>query len=400
MYLEMNVTLFSLNYIKTAIYWVKEMIRYFTMIVVTITLKLNRNQEIRNTERVKNITQIPLFKWGFLWMETVYLWLFHFWQAMQMNKPLEEKVLSEFGCQKFIYCSDAGLGCEKIRTYNHMRQRAFIVTQSIKKLNGQDKAWALDTKGFRRVSDNTSVDIKMLSPDDTGLYYKEEPYNPQIIDQRLIVTYSPKYARYQKTIRNKQLDRACKILESGSIKKERKNPNDPARFIAKTAATDTGEVAKINYYLDEEKIETESLYDGMYAVATDLLDGDVCDILKISEGRWQIEECFRIMKTDFEVRPVYLQIETIIKAHFLSCFIALTIYRYFEKLLGDKYTCESILKALKEINFADIKEQGFIPLYKRNELTDAFHRVCGFNTDDEFITKQKMKMIQKISKCR
>lgn len=266
-------------------------------------------------------------------------------------KPLEEKVLSEFGCQKFIYCSDAGLGCEKIRTYNHMRQRAFIVTQSIKKLNGQDKTWALDTKGFRRASDNKSVDIKMLSPDDTGLYYKEEPYNPKIIDQRLIVTYSPKYARYQKTIRNKQLDRACKMLESGSMK----NPNDPARFIAKTAATDTGKVAKINYYLDEEKIETESLYDGMYAVATDLLADDVCDILKISEGRWQIEECFKIMKTDFEVRPVYLQIETRIKAHFLSCFIALTIYRYFEKLLGDKYTCESILKALKEINFADIK---------------------------------------------
>ena len=315
-------------------------------------------------------------------------------------KPLEEKVLSEFGCQKFIYCSDAGLGCEKIRTYNHMRQRAFIVTQSIKKLNGQDKAWALDTKGFRRVSDNKSVDIKMLSPDDTGLYYKEEPYNPQIIDQRLIVTYSPKYARYQKTIRNKQLDRACKMLESGSIKKERKNPNDPARFIAKTAVTDTKEVAKINYYLDEEKIETESVYDGMYAVATDLLDDGVCDILKINEGRWQIEECFRIMKTDFEVRPVYLQVETRIKAHFLSCFIALTIYRYFEKLLGNKYTCENILKTLKEINFADIKEQGFIPLYKRNELTDAFHRVCGFNTDDEFITKQKMKTIQKISKCR
>lgn len=315
-------------------------------------------------------------------------------------KPLEEKVLSEFGCQKFIYCSDAGLGCEKIRTYNHMRQRAFIVTQSIKKLNGQDKAWALDTKGFRRVSDNKSVDIKMLSPDDTGLYYKEEPYNPQIIDQRLIVTYSPKYARYQKTIRNKQLDRAFKMLESGSIKKERKNPNDPARFISKTATTDTGEVAKINYYLDEGKIETESLYDGMYAVATDLLDDDVCDILKISEGRWQIEECFRIMKTDFEVRPVYLQIETRIKAHFLSCFISLTIYRYFEKLLGNKYTCENILKTLKEINFADIKEQGFIALYKRNELTDAFHRVCGFNTDDEFITKQKMKTIQKISKCR
>lgn len=315
-------------------------------------------------------------------------------------KPLEEKILAEFGCQKFIYCSDAGLGSEKIRNYNHMGKRAFIVTQSIKKLKAEDKEWALNPVGFKRVSDSKDVDITTLPDDDTGLYYKEEPYTPHTLHQRLIVTYSPKYARYQKTIRDKQVDRARKMLESGSVKKERKNPNDPARFIGKVAATADGEAAKIHNYLDEEKIQSESLYDGLYAVSTDLLDDEVGDILKVSEGRWEIEECFRIMKTDFEARPIFLQNETRIKAHFLTCFISLVIYRYLEKELGDSYTCETILSALKSMNFASVQEQGFIPLYKRDKLTDKLHEICSFRTDYEFITKKDMKTIQKKSKGR
>lgn len=315
-------------------------------------------------------------------------------------KPLEEKVLSEFGCQKFIYCSDAGLGSEKIRNYNHMGKRAFIVTQSIKKLKAEDKEWALNPVGFKRVSDGKDVDITTLPDDDTGLYYKEEPYTPHTLHQRLIVTYSPKYARYQKTIRDKQVDRARKMLESGSVKKERKNPNDPARFIGKVAATADGEAAKIHNYLDEEKIQSESLYDGLYAVSTDLLDDEVGDILKVSEGRWEIEECFRIMKTDFEARPIFLQNETRIKAHFLTCFISLVIYRYLEKALGDPYTCERILSTLKSMNFASVQGQGFIPLYKRDKLTDKLHEICSFRTDYEFITKKDMKTIQKKSKGR
>ena len=315
-------------------------------------------------------------------------------------KPLEQKVLSEFGCQKFIYCSDAGLGSEKIRNYNHMGERAFIVTQSIKKLKAEDKEWALDGKGFKRVSDNKAVDITALSEDDTGLYYKEEPYTPHTLHQRLIITYSPKYARYQKAIRDKQVERAQNMLDSGNVKKERKNPNDPARFIGKTAATEDGEVAEIHNYLDEEKIQNEALYDGLYAVATDLLDDEVGEILKVSEGRWEIEECFRIMKTDFEARPVYLQNETRIKAHFLTCFIALVIYRYLEKALGDSYTCDTILSTLKNMNFASIQGQGFIPLYKRDKLTDKLHEVCKFRTDYEFITKRDMRNIQKKSKGR
>lgn len=313
-------------------------------------------------------------------------------------KPLEKKILGEFGCQKFIYCSDAGLGSESIREYNHMGERAYIVTQSIKKLKKEEKEWALDPQGFKKVSDDTPVDITKLNSNDKGLYYKDEPYTTRKLYQRLIITYSPKYAAYQRTIRDKQVERAQKMLDSGNTKKNRKNPNDPARFIEKTAVTPEGEAADIKYSLDENKITEETLYDGLYAVCTDLLDDNVADILKVSEGRWQIEECFRIMKTDFSARPVYLQDENRIQAHFLICFLALTIYRFLEKKMDLKYTCEELLETLKAINFAEIQEQGYIPLYKREAITDDLHEACGFRTDYQFITKSKMRTIQKKSK--
>lgn len=313
-------------------------------------------------------------------------------------KPLEKKVLSEFGCQKFIYCSDAGLASEDIRAYNHMGERAFIVTQSIKKLPSEDKAWALNRSGFKRVSDDRPVDITKVAEDDTDLYYKDEPYTTKKLHQCLVITYSPKYAHYQKSIRDKQVERAEKMLLSGNTKKARKNPNDPARFIGTIAATKDGEAADIHNFLDEDKIEAEAQYDGLYAVCTDLLDDNVSNILKVSEGRWQIEECFRIMKTDFSARPVYLQNENRIKAHFLVCFLALLLYRLLEKKLGYQYTCEEILDTLKAMNFAEIQEQGFMPLYKREKITDALHEVCGFRTDYQFITKRQMKTIQKKSK--
>ena len=312
--------------------------------------------------------------------------------------PLEKKVLGDFGCQKFIYCSDAGLGSESIREYNHMGERAYIVTQSIKKLKKEEKEWALNLQGFKRVSDGTPVDITKLPEDDKGLYYKDEPYTTKKLHQRLIITYSPKYALYQKSIRDKQIERAQKMLDSGSTKKNRKNPNDPARFIGTIAVTKEGEAADVKQYLDEIKISEEAQYDGFYAVCTDLLDDEVGDILKVSEGRWRIEECFRIMKTDFSARPVYLQDENRIKAHFLICFLALTIYRFLEKKLDAKYTCEELLDILKEMNFAEIQEQGFVPLYKRERITDDLHDVCGFRTDYQFITKSKMRNIQKKSK--
>jgi len=299
-----------------------------------------------------------------------------------------------------LYCSDAGLASENIRVYNHMGEKAYIVTQSIKKLPAEDKTWALDKKGFKRVSDDKPVDITKIPEDDQGLYYKKEPYTTKKLHQRLIVTYSPKYALYQKMMRDRQIESAIKMMDSGNTKKTRKNPNDPARFISTLAATKDGEAADIHNYLDTDKIESEAQYDGLYAVCTDLLDDNVSDILKVSEGRWQIEECFRIMKTDFAARPVYLQDETRIKAHFLICFLALLSYRILEKKLDGKYTCETILETLKTMNFAEIEEQGFVPLYKREKITDDLHDICGFRTDYQFLTKSQMKTIQRESKGR
>lgn len=314
-------------------------------------------------------------------------------------KPLEAKILQQFGCEKFIYCSDAGLASQANRSFNHLGKRAFIVTQSIKKLRAEDKELALNRKDFRRLSDSKRVSFEAIGGEDSNeLYYKEIPYTSGNIDQRLIVTYSPKYAAYQQSVREAQVERAKSMLKNGTLKKNRKNPNDPARFVGKDAATRDGEAADIHYYLDEEKIREESRYDGLYAVCTDLLDDEVGDILKVSEGRWQIEECFRIMKTDFSARPVYVQREDRIKAHFLICFLALLIYRLLEKKLGSKYTCEEILKTLKEMNFINLEEQGFVPTYSRERITDALHEACGFRTDYQFITKSKMKEIQKQSK--
>ena len=339
-----------------------------------------------------------------------YLFLQYFYYKLGLHKVCRKirdkysfkfdinSILKEFDCQKFIYCSDAGLGSEKIRKYNHMGERAFVVTQSIKKLNAQDRQWALDTKGFKRLSDDKVVDLAEISKDDETIYYKDAPYTPKDLSQRLIITYSPKYAKYQKTIREKQVDRAKLMLEKGSIKKERRNPNDPARFLGSIAVTDDGEKANVHNFLNTDKIDEEAKYDGMYAISTDLLDDNVSEILSISEKRWQIEECFRIMKTEFEARPVFLQRTDRITSHFLTCFLALIIYRYLEKFLEHKYTCEEILKTLKDFNFAYVKDQGFIPLYKRTELTDKLHEICHFNTDFEFITKSQMRTIQKQSK--
>lgn len=316
-------------------------------------------------------------------------------------KPLETKILQQFGCEKFIYCSDAGLASEDNRAFNHMGQRSFIVTQSIKKLPAEDRTWALDRNGFKRLSDDASMDITKLSEEDKDqLYYKEEPFTTKKLHQRLIITYSPKYASYQKAVRAEQIARAEKMVANGTLKKQRKNPNDPARFVNKIAATEEGEKAKIHYYLDLDKIAEEEMYDGLYAVCTDLLDDDITDILKVSEGRWQIEDCFRTIKTDFEARPVYLTREDRIKAHFLTCFLSLLHFRLLKRSLKDAYTTEQLLQTLRNIKFADVEEQGFMPVYERQKITDDLHETCGFRTDYQFITKRKMKGIQKKSKRR
>lgn len=295
----------------------------------------------------------------------------------QSLKPLEKIVLQRFGHSRFIYCCDAGLGSEGNREFNHMGERSFIVTQSIKKLPAEDREWALNGSGFRRLSDDKPVELSEIREEKDCLFYKDCPYTTKKLHQRLIITYSPKYAAYQKEIRRRQVERAEKM-----------------------AVTKDGEAAGIEYYLDEDKIAEEARYDGLYAVCTDLLDDDIAPILRVSEGRWRIEECFRIMKTDFEARPAFVRLEARLMAHFLTCFLALLVYRILEKKLGGIYTCEEILGTLKEMDFADVEDQGYMPLYRRSKLTDALHEVCGIRTDYQFITRQKMRGIQKRSKGR
>ena len=255
--------------------------------------------------------------------------------------------------------------------------------------------------GFRRISDDKPVNLSQLSEADTQeLFYKDAPYTTKKLHQRLIITYSPKYALYQKTIRNTQIERAKKMLASGSKTKNRRNPNDPARFIGKTAATEEGEAAQISYYLDIDKIAEEEMYDGLYAVCTDLLEDSPADILRVSEGRWQIEACFRVLKTDFSARPVFVRREDRVQAHFLTCFLSLLLFRLLEKKLPVKFTSDQILTALKNFYFADIQSQGFMPLYPRESITDALHETAGFRTDFQFIRKSKMREILKLSKLR
>ena len=318
-------------------------------------------------------------------------------------KPLEQKVIRDFECSEFIFCSDSGLASQDNRLFNDMGGRGYVVTQSLKKLKQEYRETALDPKQFRKLGSNEWIDISAL--DETNpevyetIYYKEVPIESKKLSETMIVTYSPKYRAYQKKIREQQLERAKKLIESGDkLKKERRNPNDPARFVKKTSVTEYGEVAdKEIYELDKDMIDKETMYDGFYAVVTDI-EGDVAQIININKRRWQIEECFRIMKTEFDARPVYLRREDRIKAHFLICFIALMIFRLLEIRLEKEYTVEQIISTLKKMEVCRLEEYGYIPTYTRTELTDKLHEVFGFRTDTEIIKKSKMRSIIKKSK--
>lgn len=300
---------------------------------------------------------------------------------------------------RWLFCSDPGLGSEKNRLLNHTGNRAYIVTRSIRKLAAEYREPALNRKGFRRLSNHKLVDLDQLSEaDDNVLFYKEEPYSTKKLENRLLITYSPKYAAYQKEIRAKQVDRALKMLKDGCHKKTRKNPNDPACLIDKEAVTKEGEKANILYFLNEAKIAEEERYDGLYAVCTDLFDDDPSEILRVSEGRWQIEACFRIMNTDFEALPAHVRRDDRIHAHFLIYFLALLFYCILEKKLNKKYTCSEILDTLREYEFADVQGQGFIPNYESTNLTDKLQEISGFDIDYEILTKSRMRTIEKLSK--
>ena len=320
-------------------------------------------------------------------------------------KPLESKVIKDFGCSEFIFCSDAGLGSRANRRFNSLADRSYVITQSLKKMPKEDRETALKPTQFKKPGFDKWIDISTLDESAPEvyetIYYKEIPVVNGNMDETVIVTYSPKYKAYQKRIREQQISRAMKMIEQPGRKRKGKNQNDPARFIKTTNVTDDGEIAEKKVCeLDLDRIRDEEKYDGFYAVITNLED-DISGILKINRQRWEIEENFRIMKTDFEARPVYVRREDRIKAHFLTCYISLLVYRLLEKKVGNNYTCNEILSTLRSMQVTLLsKESGYIPSYKRTDLTDDLHKAFGFHTDYEFISKSAMRSIIKSTKTQ
>jgi transposase len=315
-------------------------------------------------------------------------------------KPLEKKILSDFNLSKFIVCTDAGLASEDNRRFNDRGERAFITTQSVKKLKAHLKEWALDPKGWISPIDRKAYDISQLDEEkfkDTT-FFKERWIKENDFEQRLIVTYSIRYRDYQRAVRNSQIERAQKLIKGNLVKLKKVNPNDYKRFITKTHCTDDGEIAKHAIYaIDSQLIAKEEVFDGFYAVCTNLED-DASAIIKINHRRWEIEESFRIMKSEFKARPVFLSRDDRIEAHFTTCFLALVLFRFLEKKLQDKFTCHEIIDGLREMNFLEIKGSGYVPTYTRTDFTDVLHEAFGFRTDYQIVSSQNMKKIIKVTK--
>ena len=308
-------------------------------------------------------------------------------------KPLEEKILSDFELSKFIVCTDAGLSSEDNRKFNNKDERAFITTQSIKKLKEHLKKWALASNGWQLSNDIKFYDISEIDEDKdkNKVFYKERWINENGLEQKIIVTYSIKYRDYQRKIRNSQIERAQKTIDTNPTKIKKCNQNDYKRFINKTNCTPDGEVAENEIYsINNALILKEEAFDGFYAVCTNL-DDDASEIIKVNHRRWEIEECFRIMKSEFKARPVYLSNDDRIEAHFTTCFISLIIYRLLEKRLNEKYTCHEIIAGLKDMNFHEVKGEGYTPTYTRTDFTDSLHEAFGFRTDYEIVNTNQMK---------
>ncbi len=318
-------------------------------------------------------------------------------------KPLEKKVIKDFNCSEFVFCSDASLGGKSNRFLNSFGNRSYVITYSLKKMKKEERELALLPTQFKVPGSNKLIDLRTLDESDpkvyNTIYYKEYPLVTGDMDETVIITYSPKYKAYQSKIRNTQIDRAKKMIQSSDKTRKGKGSNDPARFIQRTAVTEDGEIAQKNIYeLDKAKILEESMYDGFYAVITNL-EGDIREIININKQHWEIEENFRIMKSEFEARPVFVRREDRIKAHFLTCFISLLVYRLLEKKLGEEFTCSQILETLRNMNVTLLsKDSGYIPSYKRTKITDKLHSSFGFRTDYEFIRKSTMRTIIKETK--
>ena len=314
-------------------------------------------------------------------------------------KPLEKQIIKDFELSKFVVCTDAGLASIENRKFNEVQDRSFIVTQSLKKIKGHLKEWALSKDGWHKLNSKKIINLNDIdnSSSNEEIFYKERWINENGLSQRLIVSYSPKYAAYQKAVRNSQVERAQKLINNpSSISRNRQN--DPKRFIKSTSVTRDGEVAdKKVLALNQSAIDSESAFDGFYAVCTTLED-DISEIIKVNKRRWEIEESFRILKSDFKARPVYLKRDDRIKAHFTTCFLALLIYRILEHKLNGKFTSSQIINTLRNMNLRNLEGVGFIPTYTRTPITNALHTNFNFRTDTEITTLKEMKKILNLTK--
>ena len=317
--------------------------------------------------------------------------------------PEETKIINDFKLDdtKIILCTDAGLASDEIKKFNIQDNRGFVITQSLKKLKDEYKEKIFDKSDWRIPNDLKNVyNLKTIENDESlkekyydTLFYKIIETETKSVKQDLIVTFCFKYFDYNRNIRNNQIERAKKSIETNNVTRKGKNQNDYRRFINSTPLTENGEVAEnMNYSINEDIIKEEEKYDGFYALTTNLT-GNINEILKITKGRWEIEESFRIMKSDFLARPINLSREDRIKAHFMTCFISLLIYRILEKKLDYKYTTAEILNTLKNMEMIEHKGLGFEPIYERTTLTDELHDIFRFNTDYEIISYKKMKKI-------
>lgn len=313
--------------------------------------------------------------------------------------PLEEKILKDFELSKFIVCTDAGLASTANRKFNVKEERSFITTQSIKKLKKHLMEWALDENGWKLTNDSKTYNIKDINKNEElykdKVFYKDRWINENGLEQNLIVTYSIKYRNYQRQIRNSQVERAQVAIENNSIKLDKCNQNDYKRFVKRTNITKDGEIAEEKILsLNTQQIKKEEKFDGFYGVCTNLED-KAEEIIKINQRRWEIEECFRIMKSEFKARPVYLQRDDRITAHFTTCFLSLVLYRFLEKRLEEQYTCSELIETIRNMNLYKANELGYLPTYTRTDITDTLHDKFGFRTDTEIIEQKEIKKILK-----
>ena len=317
--------------------------------------------------------------------------------------PEESKIVNNFKMDstKIILCTDAGLASDEIKKYNIKDNRGFVITQSLKKLKDEYKQQVFNKSGWRIANDLRNIyNLETIGNDEElkekyydTLFYKIIETETKSVKQDLIVTFNFRYFDYNRNIRNNQIERAKKSIETNNVTRKGKNQNDYRRLINQINSTDNGEVAENqSYTINQELIDEEEKYDGYYALTTNLV-GDITEIFKIVKGRWEIEESFRIMKSDFLARPVNLSREDRIKAHFMTCFISLFIYRLLEKKLNNKYTSSQILETLRKMTMLEQKGLGFEPIYERTDITDELHDLFNFNTDLELINYKKMKKI-------